>query len=410
MKILHISTSDISGGAARAAYRLHRALLSKGINSQMLVQHKASDDYTVRNLDSNFQKIRTKFSSSLNLLPLRHYPSRSATPFSTANMPFSGLSKIINEINPDIVHLHWINGGMMQIEDIEKIISPIVWTLHDMWAFTGGCHYDEECGAFQGECGNCKVLKSNKAFDLSRRIYNKKLSSYSKIKEKLMIVGVSNWISELATKSSLLRDVSTINLPNILDTDIFSPINKNIARELLKLPKNKKLILFGAVNAVVDHRKGFNKLCEALNNVSQDMELIIFGSTKPKEKQGFNQKAHYLGYLHDNIALRLLYSAADVMVVPSIQEAFGQTASEAMSCGTAVVSFATTGLLDIVDHMKNGYLAVQFDSKDLARGIEWVVFNENYFQLSSQARTKAVESFSSKLNIKKYIDMYVDVK
>jgi glycosyltransferase involved in cell wall biosynthesis len=137
--------------------------------------------------------------------------------------------------------------------------------------------------------------------------------------------------------------------------------------------------------------------------------LVVFGSSKPKKPQGFKQKAHYLGHLHDDVSLRVLYSAADVMVVPSLQEAFGQTASESMACGTPVVAFGATGLLDIVEHQKTGYLAKPFEVSDLAAGIDWVSNAPNYKDLCQNARQKVLQEFDSQVVAKKYIELYKQV-
>lgn len=180
MKILIVNTSDISGGAARAAYRLHKALLSQGVDSQMLVQSKSSDDYTVIAETDKVKKTLNKLRPFLDSLPVRFYKERTKTLFSPSWFGFSNVVDKINEISPDIVHLHWICGGMMTIEDIGKIKAPVVWSLHDMWAFTGGCHYDEECGRYEKKCGSCKVLGSEKEKDLSRKIWHRKKKNFCK--------------------------------------------------------------------------------------------------------------------------------------------------------------------------------------------------------------------------------------
>ena len=184
MKILIVNTSDIQGGAARAAYRLHKALLSSGVDSQMLVQSKSSDDYTVQTMASTkIQKGLNKLRPTLDSIPVRFYKNKTKTPFAASWLPFSGVVDKINEINPDVVHLHWICGGMIRVEDIARIKAPIVWSLHDMWAFTGGCHYDEECGGYEKECGNCKVLGSDKQNDLSKKIFHRKHKSFNAKKD-----------------------------------------------------------------------------------------------------------------------------------------------------------------------------------------------------------------------------------
>ncbi len=409
MKLLHINTYDMHGGAARAAYRLHKALLNEHVDSQMLVKTKSGDDHTVIAAQSKVQKLLSPFYRRLDTFLLRRYKNRTADRFSPAIVPFSGMADRINALNPDIVHLHWICSSTMSIEEIAKIRAPIVWSLHDNWPFTGGCHVRYECEKHKQGCGSCPELGSTQENDLSRRVFNRKSKAFSGIRQ-LAIIGVSKWMADCAAESALFRDRTIRNIPNPLDTGIYAPVPKNEARALLHLPLDKKLIVFGAINATGDRRKGFAELIEALDKVQlDDIEFAVFGSSEPKTPHRFKFKAHYLGQLHDDISLRLLYSAADVMVVPSLQEAFGQTASEAMACGTPVVAFGHTGLLDIVDHKINGYLAKPFDTADLAAGIEWIITNENYEQLCAAAREKVVAKFDSRIVAKQCIDLYTEI-
>lgn len=405
MKILIVNASDIEGGAARAAYRLHRALLAYGVNSQMLVQSKISDDYTVIGPETKIKKAIAKIRPTLDQLPVTRYKNRTKTFFSPAWLPFSGINDKINEIKPDIVHLHWICGGMVKIEDIAKIKYPVVWSLHDNWAFTGGCHIKWACERYLDRCGFCPVLGSNRENDLSRSVFNRKVKAFNK--KPMIIIGLSRWISNCAKNSILLIDHHHINLPNPINTKLYKPFDKLKARELWDFPSDKKLILFGAMSATSDINKGYKELCEALTKVSgKDIELVVFGSSKPKEPQDLGFKTHYLGNLHDDVSLVTLYSAVDVMVVSSLQEAFGQTASEAMACGTPTVAFGHTGLLDIIDHKQNGYLSKPFDTTDLANGIEWALNAPNYDELCRNAREKVVREFDSRVVAGKYIELY----
>ena len=405
MKILIVSSSDISGGAARAANRLHLALLAEGVDSQMLVQSKTSDDYKIIGPQNVFQKALGRIRPFFDTFPARRYKSKSKTLFSPSWLPTLCLVDRINELNPDVVHLQWISGGMLRIEDLTKIKAPIVWTLQDMWAFTGGCHYDESCGKYQANCGNCPVLGSNKEKDLSRKVWHRKQASFSKL-SNITVVGISEWLSGCASSSTLMKDKRVVTLPNPIDAQGFSPFGKEQARELLNLPKDKVLIAFGAINATNDPRKGFEELSCALELLPSEFELVVFGSAEPQMQQGFRQKAHYLGRLHDDVSLRLVYCAADVMIVPSLQEAFGQTATEAMACGTPVVAFAACGLLDIVDHLKNGYLAQPFDVKDLAHGINWVLSHAQPELLAEAARDKILQNFDYKIVGPQYVKLY----
>jgi glycosyltransferase involved in cell wall biosynthesis len=409
MKILQINTSDIQGGAARAAYRIHKGLQTIGIQSQMLVQSKKSDDKSIIGPTNKFNKALSLLRPTLDASLVKLLGKGSKTIFSPAWLPFSPILSQINTLSPDIVHLHWVCGGMLRPKQLKKINKPLVWTLHDMWAFTGGCHYSENCEGYKKQCGNCPQLNKNKLHDLSYSIHKRKKKAWEQL--DLTIVTPSHWLAESVRQSDLFSNRRIEVIHNGLDTDLFKPIEKSVARSIWKLPENKKLILFGAMGAISDPRKGFDILVKALDELDKqwagEAECIIFGNSEPKNLPVFGFPVHYTGHLHDDVSLALLYSAADVMVVPSRQEAFGQTASESMSCGTPVVAFGATGLLDIVEHKQNGYLAQPYDSDDLAKSIEWVLADEErHKQLCYAARKKAVANFDLKKVAKQYADLY----
>ncbi len=409
MKILIVNASDSGGGAAIAAYRLHKALNAQKIESEMLVQKKLLDDYNIIGPSSNREKFINILRPHIDQAIVKFYKNRDKILFSPAWLGFNDIVEKINEINPDIVHLHWICGGMMKVEDLKKIQAPIVWSLHDMWAFTGGCHYDEGCGAYEQKCGDCKVLKSNKTNDLSRKVFNRKEKTFTQI-NNMTIVGLSRWLSESAQKSKLLRDKKNVNLPNPIDTDIFKPFSEKNSRELWKLPKDKKLILFGALEATSDTRKGFDVLSQALSILKiEDVEFVVFGISKPKKPPKFKFKTHYIGRLHDDISLVTLYSAVDVMIVPSLQENLSNAIMESLSCATPVVAFDVGGNNDMIEHKINGYLSKPFDPFDLANGIEWVLNTSNYSELCENARKKVVEEFDSVKVAKQYIELYKEI-
>ncbi len=408
MNVLIVNTTDIEGGAARAAYRLHRSLLVAGLDSKMLVQSKTSDDFTVIGPAGKLQKGLGKIRPTLDAIPVKRYKDRTKTLFSPAWLPFSSIVDHINEIDPDIVHLHWVTGGMLRIEDVARIRAPVVWSLHDMWAFTGGCHYDEECGKFKNSCGSCPVLASAKENDLSSKVLQRKQVSF-KQHTNLTIVGLSNWLAKQAKSSILFKNTSVVNLPNPIDTTSFAPFCKQQARTLFNLPGDKKLVLFGAMGATSDPRKGFKELAQALDHLPAEYELVVFGSNEPKISQGFKQKAHYLGYLHDDITLRVLYNAADVMVVPSLQENLSNAIMESLSCGTSVVAFDIGGNSDLIDHQVNGYLAEPCSSADFAKGIDWVLQHQSPDKLADNARQTVLGNFESSLVASQYIDLYREV-
>jgi len=411
MKILIVNTYDILGGAARTAYRLHRSLLSAGIDSKMLVQTKKSDDYTVIPVygDSKIGKAFSLIRPTLDQIPLKFYKNRIKIPFSPAWVPFSKVIEKINEINPDIVHLHWVAVGMIRIEDLPQINKPIVWTLHDEWAFTGGCHYSWNCERFSNSCGACPVLGSDEEYDLSKKVWIRKNKVFKKI--NMVIVCPSKWLYDCSKKSSLLKDKRHKVIPNPIDVDLFKPVDKSISRKIWNLPQDKKLIAFGAISATSDIRKGFKELSKALYKIAdkKNIELVVFGSSKPKNPPDFGFKTHYLGHLHDDVSLVTLYSAVDVVVVPSLQENLSNTIMESLACGTPVVAFNVGGNSDMIEHLKNGYLAKPFDTDDLKNGIEWVLNTPNYDELCKNAREKVLREFDSKIVAKRHIELYEEV-
>ncbi|MEH2086419.1 glycosyltransferase family 4 protein [Nostoc sp.] len=412
MKILHISTHDINGGAARAAYRLHTGLQDIGLQSQMLVQEKYSNDKTVIAPKIRLFQGIAKAKLTVESLPLKLYRQKKNTPFFTQWLPDRVIPKV-TQINPDIINLHWISGGFMQIETFAKLKRPLVWTLHDMWGFTGGCHVTGECDRYKVSCGACPQLNSGNEWDLSCWVWQRKAKAWKNL--NLTLVSPSSWLAECARSSSLFQNLRIEVIPHGLDTQKYRPINQHFAREALNLPQDKKLILFGAIEATSDRNKGFHLLQPALQELSKsgwkdDLEVVIFGASQPENPPDLGFKTHYLGHLHDAISLATVYSAADVMLVPSLQESFGQTASESFACGTPVVAFNSTGLKDIVDHQQNGYLAKPYEVEDFAKGITWVLENEQRLQkLSFYARDKAEQEFTLELQARRYSALFQEI-
>jgi glycosyltransferase involved in cell wall biosynthesis len=410
MKILIVSTSDISGGAARAAYRLHRSLLKKNINSSMLVQNKHSDDFTIETIsNTKMQKVTSKLRPILDSIPIRFYKNRTKTLFSSSWLGFGNIVNKINEINPDIVHLHWINGGMINMKSLSKINAPIVWSCQDMWPLTGGCHYDEECHGYEKQCGNCLVLNSNRENDLSRFIFKNKLLNYNKIKN-LTIVGVSKWITRCAKESKLFNERKILNIPNSFDTNLFKPLDSNFTKELFMIPKDKKIILFGAMNSLGDPRKGANELFDALSKL--DIENTIFvvaGSSKPKVDLNLKYKTYFIPPIHDETLLPLMYNTADVVIVPSLQENLANSIIESLSCGVPVVAFDIGGNKDMIEHKQNGYLANKLDTQDMANGIKWILEDCEYNTISKNSREKVLKNFDATVVSSKYINLYKNI-
>ncbi|ACC80186.1 glycosyltransferase family 4 protein [Nostoc punctiforme] len=412
MKVLHLSTHDIGGGAARAAYRLHTGLQDIGLQSQMLVQEKSSNDKTVIAPKIRLFQGIAKAKLTFECLPLKLYTQKKNTPFFIQWLPDRVISKVA-QINPDIINLHWISGAFMQIETFAKLKHPLVWTLHDMWGFTGGCHVIGECDRYKVSCGACPQLNSINEWDLSRWVWRRKVKAWKNI--NLTLVSPSSWLAECARSSSLFQNLRIEVIPHGLDTQKYRPINQHFARETLKLPQDKKLILFGAIEATSDRNKGFHLLQPALQELSKagwkdNFEVVIFGASQPENPPDLGFKTYYLGHLYDDLSLATVYSAADVMLVPSLQESFGQTASESLACGTPVVAFNSTGLKDIVEHQQNGYLANPYEVDDFAKGIAWILENEQRLEkLSFYARKKAEQEFTLELQARRYSALFEEI-
>lgn len=405
---LILSTYDRVGGAAIAAYRLHCGLQQAGVNSKMMVGYKFTNDDTVIKSSQNLgDQALNFFRPALDSLPLTPYPRRQNNTLSFQWFP-DGLEHKIAQLSPDIINLHWIGSGFVQIEAIAKFRQPVCWTLHDMWAFTGGCHYSDGCDRFTQSCGICPILGSNQASDITNRVWKRKMTTWQQA--KLQIITPSKWLADIARSSSLLHNSSIIVIPNGVDTEIYRSISPELARVQLKLPIDKKLILFGSLNATSDTRKGFDLLIAALalldDNTKQQVELVIFGADQGRNSPNFGLKTHYLGELKTDQNLALAYGAADVFALPSRQDNLPNTLLEALACGTPCVSFGIGGIPEAIDHQVNGYVAQAFDPQDLATGISWVLDQTLPLNLRQNARQKAEQEYSLNVQANRYRSLY----
>ena len=423
MRVLHICYADARGGAPIAAWRIHQAVLKAGVDSRMLCMECHRGDSLVLPMAKrpgialNMLK-NSALNSVLKVIGLNRGCSLNVLP--------SGLHRLINKMDVDIVNLHWVNLEIISIKEIAKLSKPVVWTLHDLWPILGSEHYpeDEDAQYITGY-----TWEKNK---ISTWCWKRKVKHWRNFKPSVVCVG--SWLSACVEKSFLFKNMYRRVIPNTLNLEVFKPIDPVIARNLLNIPQNKKIILFGAIDGSKDPRKGFDLLERSLRLLGSEVGresvvLYVFGQHKPKIDLDFGLDIHFCGRVFDEEKAMLLYNAADVMCVPSRMETFGQTALEAIACGTPVVAFNTTGLRDIIDHQENGYLARAFDPQDFCKGIEWVLSkcekserdgpqaNEGgsgsaavtYAQLCVNARSKAESCFSEAVVGTKYVSMYEKV-
>lgn len=408
MRIFHLNHSDIQGGAARAVYRIHHALRRHDVDSKMFVSNANAGDWTVQGPQGQVAKVLSKARSPLAGLLVKTLKTGNAIIHSPAIVP-SRWSVRLNASDADVIHLHWINGEMLSIADIGKLKKPVVWTLHDMWAFCGAEHVTSDHRWQDGYTADNRPSHET-LFDLNRWTWRRKLRHW---KRPMHIITPSRWLADCAKQSVLMSDWPITVIPNTIDTDIWQPLDKALARHLLHLPADVPLLLFGAWGGIHEYHKGFDLLQTALNHLRgqlPNLELVVFGHLAPKEPVDMGFPIHYTGHLHDDVSLRLLYSAADAMVIPSRIDNLPNTGLEAQACGTPVVAFNTCGLPDIVEHLKTGYLAKAFDPVDLAYGLQWVFDNKERRALLGQtARSRAAKLWSHQIITPNLISAYKKV-
>lgn len=409
-KVLVLNVLDEVGGAARAALRISTGLRRRDLDLQMAVQQKIGDKYWIVHGENPAQKLLSRALGRIDVLPNAVYPKRSGDPWSNNWFP-NDIGKVFDFKKYDLLHLHWIARGFLPTRMLAKVDLPIVWTLHDMWGFTGGCHYSGECRRYEDTCGVCPQLGSRTAHDLSAHNLHAKQRAYEG--KALHIVSPSNWLAAQARKSILFRQFEVSVIPNGIDLKIFRPIGRPAARNFLGLPQDARIVLFGAAGAERDDRKGFPLLCSAIAEMAKNgtrldnMQLVVFGSSEPRDPPDLGIPVCFLGKLSDDSSLACLYSSADVVVAPSRQENLSNTIMEAMACGTPAVAFDIGGNGDLIDHLENGYLAKPFEPADLAAGISWVLGDAaRLTSLSEAARRKCELKFDLDIVCSQYEDVY----
>ena len=375
MKVLFFSASDRIGGAAAAAYRLHKALQRAGVQSDMLVLRKVTSDPSVHRLSTylnRWGRARRRLGAIRHHRRLRNNPRIATGGYWSLNQFSYPIANAINAFDADLVHTNWVGDNFLPISEVAKINAPIVWTLHDMWAFTGGCHTAYDCLNYQRGCGNCPQLLHSAPNDISSLVNREKQVTWSTI--PMTVVCPSQWLADCARHSAVLKDKRIEVIGYTLDFEVFKPLDKEVARRAYNLPLGKRLILFGAIGGTSDRHKGFRFLQEALGGLQDDanVELVVFGGEQEADLN-LRLPSHQIGQLRDEVSLSLLYSACDVYVLPSLQENMPNTLMEALACGTPCVTFDGSGSADLVQHRQNGYLAHLKDSEDLLAGLEWVL-------------------------------------
>jgi glycosyltransferase involved in cell wall biosynthesis len=403
-KVLHITAAIAKAGAGAGAVLTHEALLRRGVDSRILFLKDPTADGT-RSFSfahlSRGNQIRQLMLSSLDRAPLVTYRHREARLFSPGLVGLA-LEQVELFRWADVVHLHWINHGFINVQDLGRWRKPVVWTMRDMWAFTGGCHYSLDCDRYTRECGRCPLLGSKSEKDLSRRVFAHKQACLPSA--PIHWVAISRWLRDSALRSSLLQGKEIRVIASGINTADFAEVDPHSVRASLGIPEKGKVVLLGALD-LREKYKGFAVALDALRATPGPLTVVTFGQTGISAGE-LPHRVVNLGYVNGPAALSRIYSAADVFLAPSLGEAFGKTFAEAQSCGLPVVCFDETGPADIVEHLKSGYLAKYQDRADLLSGLTYCLghrFDHEY--ISSRAR----RFFDINAVAKQYVELYSEV-
>jgi len=419
MKILQISTMDY-GGAGKAAYRLHLGLKSIGVDSKMLVLNRGLQDDDIiqietpsnNNLVANIQdRIRKKL-ISFDLDKTGYKETASYDLFSDIKT-LHNISQHPLVKEADIITLRWITGFVDYREFFSNVNKPIIWRLSDMNPFTGGCHYSNGCMRYLDGCGACPQLASKTPNDLSRKIFQKKESAYAN--KNIHIVTISGWHKDCARRSPLFRQFPVETIPNGLLENTFKKQDKEYSRDLLNLPRDKILILFGA-NSIIG-RKGHRQLLKALRVLIKKVNpshigLVMFGRYMPlqefEKESAF--KVYRLGFIRDEVLLPAVYSSCDMFLMPSLEEAFGQMCLEAMACGTPPIGFEVGGIRDMIIPNKTGLLVQPGNKHDFADKIEYMVKHpEEREEMGKNAVRRVEQEYTMKKQAERYLKLYESI-
>lgn len=405
MRVLIVNTSERTGGAAVAANRLMMALNNNGVKAKMLVRDKESDSLTVVGLPKSPMLNWHFLWERLVIFFHCRFSRKHLFEIDLANSG-SDITKLREFQEADVIHLHWINQGMLSLSGIRKILKsgkPVVWTMHDIWPATAICHLTLNCRNFTTHCHNCRLLPGKgSSSDLSTSVWRKKEKMLED--SSIYFVTCSHWLEQEAKASALLRGQKIVSIPNPIDTHIYRSGDKQTARKNLGLPEDKRLILFVS-QRVTNKNKGMDYLIDACRQL-KDYELVILGGHAEEVVDQLPLKAHPLGYVNDERRIVEIYQAVDVFILPSLSENLPNTIMEAMACGVPCVGFKVGGIPEEIDHKRNGYVAEYRDSDDLARGIRWILSEADYDQLSQEAVRKVAHSYSQQSVAISYLDVY----
>ena len=409
MRVLIVNTSERTGGAAVAANRLMEALNNNGVKAKMLVRDKETDHLTVAGLPSSWRHqwnfLWERFVIWLHL----HLRREHLFEVDIANAG-TDITNLPEFQEADVIHLHWVNQGMLSLKSIRKILTsgkPVVWTMHDIWPATAVCHYSRGCEQYHSQCNKCPLLPGD---SLARQVWDRKEQLLSG--QRITYVCCSNWLADEARKSALLKEQRIVSIPNAIDTRLFRPQDKQQVRQALELPIDRRIILFVS-QRVTDPRKGISYFVEAVRRLAQqypemkeDTGVAILGGHAEEVASQLALPSYPLGYVSNPSRIVSVYNAADVFVLPSLEDNLPNTIMEAMACGVPCVGFRVGGIPEMIRHQENGYVAKECDADDLAQGIRYVLADADYETLSHECLHQVAQKYSQQSVANRYIEEY----
>lgn len=413
MRVLIVNTSERTGGAAVAASRLMEALNNNGVKAKMLVRDKETDRLTVAAVPGQkwmqFYFLWERFVVWLRL----HFNRKHLFEVDIANCG-ADVIQLPEFQEADVVHLHWINQGMLSLKGIRKILNtgkPVVWTMHDIWPATAICHLTLDCRNFETQCAHCRLLPGNGSTnDLSTQIWKRKQQMLND--RQITFVTCSQWLAGEAQKSALLKGQRVVSIPNPIDTHIYTPKDKQQVRQRVGLPTEGRIILF-ASQRVTNRNKGMGYLLEACRLLAEqypekkeDITVAILGGHAEEIEGQLPFRTCPLGYVNDEQRIVDIYNAADVFVLPSLSENLPNTIMEAMACGVPSVGFRIGGIPEEIDHQQNGYVADYCSSEDLARGIWWTLYEADHEAVRKACLQKVAHNYSQQSVANRYLEVY----
>lgn len=371
-KVLQLQYGSSS---ASPANRLHRAFREAGVESRILALYSNKNDSPGISVMEKKGRLVSKINNTIQSYLTRNM----LTKYGKFSYPVLGSDVSVRKeiLQADVIYIHWILNGFLSIQSLEELArlnKPIIFVMHDMWTITGGCHHSFDCDKYTVQCQNCQFFASDKVRDLSYKGFNKKQRFFSKY-QNLYFVSPSIWLYDCAQKSALLGSKPVFHIPNVIDTSLFKPFSRKVARQILNLDSKKDIIAFGAM-AINSPYKGWKYLKTALNILyesgKREIQIVVFGSGPNSEiSESIPFETRFVGFVDNEYATSVIYNAANVFVAPSLADNLPYTILESLSCGTAVTAFEVGGIPELIAHKNNGYLAEHKNSEDLAKGIAY---------------------------------------